>query len=409
MFVKRLKVKNFKSFEKLDIELKNFNVIIGANASGKSNFLEILKFLKDVAERGLGNAISMQGGQKYFQNLKIGNTNNFAIEITFEYDFMFGADNLNYAVQLKEIIHSFEVKFVKDNSFNLIKDKLILKCDFVDVDKKTKEITKVGVIQSGEFIIKREKNKPKLTKTNVPDSFNDDMIIPPMFENQKIPADILLTAVPLLLFPFDRRFKDISIFNFEPQKSKKATPVSGNVELDDDGNNLAIVLKNLNLKKSNNERFNKLMKDVLGFYEDVDVDEFTDNSYLLKVKENYFKNEFFPSTLISDGTINIIALIIALYFNDRELMIFEEPERNIHPHLISKVVSMMKEVSKEKQILITSHNPIIIKNVDIENIFCISRDQDGFSRITKPIDNEEVITFMKNEIGLDELLIDNLL
>jgi len=51
----------FKSFEELDIELESFNVLIGANASGKSNFVYNLKFLNDVVKSGSDNAISMQG------------------------------------------------------------------------------------------------------------------------------------------------------------------------------------------------------------------------------------------------------------------------------------------------------------------------------------------------------------
>ncbi|HHI30177.1 MAG TPA: DUF2813 domain-containing protein, partial [Candidatus Methanoperedenaceae archaeon] len=60
MHIKKIKVSNFKSFEEEEIELGKFNVLIGANASGKSNVINILQFLKDVVESGLDNAISMQ-------------------------------------------------------------------------------------------------------------------------------------------------------------------------------------------------------------------------------------------------------------------------------------------------------------------------------------------------------------
>jgi len=38
MAIKRIQVSNFKSFKELDLELGQFNVVIGANASGNSNF-----------------------------------------------------------------------------------------------------------------------------------------------------------------------------------------------------------------------------------------------------------------------------------------------------------------------------------------------------------------------------------
>ena len=67
MGIKKIKVTNFKSFEKIEIELGRFNVLIGANVSGKSNFVQIFKFLKDIATLGLENAVSLQGGVEYLR------------------------------------------------------------------------------------------------------------------------------------------------------------------------------------------------------------------------------------------------------------------------------------------------------------------------------------------------------
>jgi AAA15 family ATPase/GTPase len=47
------------------------NVIVGANASGKSNFLQALKFLRDIKDFGIDNAISLQGGIDYLSNLQL--------------------------------------------------------------------------------------------------------------------------------------------------------------------------------------------------------------------------------------------------------------------------------------------------------------------------------------------------
>ena len=72
MAIRRLKVSNFRSFNELDVELGDFNVLIGANASGKSNFIEIFRFLRDIRKDGLRNAVALQGGSRYIQNLRIG-------------------------------------------------------------------------------------------------------------------------------------------------------------------------------------------------------------------------------------------------------------------------------------------------------------------------------------------------
>jgi predicted ATPase len=72
MAIKTIRVKNFKSFKDVEVQLGNFNVFIGANASGKWNFIHIIKFLRDIQRRELENAISLQGGLEYLTNLNIG-------------------------------------------------------------------------------------------------------------------------------------------------------------------------------------------------------------------------------------------------------------------------------------------------------------------------------------------------
>ena len=81
MAIKSIRVKNFKSFKDVEVHLGNFNVLIGANASGKSNFIRIIEFLRDIQRHGLENAISLQGGPEYLTNLNIGPRENLFVEV----------------------------------------------------------------------------------------------------------------------------------------------------------------------------------------------------------------------------------------------------------------------------------------------------------------------------------------
>ena len=127
-------------------------------------------------------------------------------------------------------------------------------------------------------------------------------------------------------------------------------------------------------------------------------------------REEALKEEELPAFLISDGTANIMALVFALYFQkNKHLSIFEEPDRNLHPYLLSRVMTMFREASDSKQIIATTHNPGMVKHAGLENILLVSRDKSGFSRITRPADSEHVRIFLDNELGIDDLFIDNLL
>jgi energy-coupling factor transporter ATP-binding protein EcfA2 len=81
MTIKTIHVKNFKSFKEARVDLGKFNVLIGANASGKSNFIHIIEFLRDIERHGLDNAISLQGGPEYLTNLNIGSHEGLSVEV----------------------------------------------------------------------------------------------------------------------------------------------------------------------------------------------------------------------------------------------------------------------------------------------------------------------------------------
>ena len=83
MLIKKIRLKNFKNFKDVELELSDMNVLVGANASGKSNFLQALKFLKDIQEHGLENAISLQGGMEYLRNINCGEEEAVEIEVEF--------------------------------------------------------------------------------------------------------------------------------------------------------------------------------------------------------------------------------------------------------------------------------------------------------------------------------------
>src|SRR5262245_61264602 len=65
MFISRLKLKNWRNFKSVDVSLRERVFVIGPNASGKSNLLDVLRFLRDVAKPkggGLQRAVEARGG-----------------------------------------------------------------------------------------------------------------------------------------------------------------------------------------------------------------------------------------------------------------------------------------------------------------------------------------------------------
>ena len=71
MAITKLTVENFKSFDKLEVELRPFNIVVGSNASGKSNFVDVFRFLHDIAEDSLESAIGSRGGAETLRNFNL--------------------------------------------------------------------------------------------------------------------------------------------------------------------------------------------------------------------------------------------------------------------------------------------------------------------------------------------------
>jgi len=64
MFVSRIELKNWRNFRHIEADLQERMFLVGPNASGKSNFLDVFRFLRDIAQAGGGlqQAVDDRGG-----------------------------------------------------------------------------------------------------------------------------------------------------------------------------------------------------------------------------------------------------------------------------------------------------------------------------------------------------------
>ncbi len=429
MFIKNVRVQNFKSFETLELQLNRLNILIGANASGKSNFISLLKFIKDIALHGLDNAVSMQGGIEYLRNTYLGNSINTSIEISIGFG---ETPNISISgpkpeeltcITINEINYKFELEYYKrKKGFKISQDELKVEYDYVQFVRKDNNLPERQVLGPGKTVLVNNRGNLKI-EVRKPDKIDipTDSTLPILAQmgknfpfQRKIPAQTLILEHPwieifLLPIGIQGSFASIPIYDFDPKLAKKAIPVSGKKELEEDGSNLAIVLKHILSSAEDRRKFSNIVKDILPFVANVSTEKFAGQSLIIHLKEIYAKDKSLPAFLISDGTMNITALILALYFEKKPVVVFEEIERGIHPSLISRVIDLMVEVSKDKQIFVTTHNPQVIKHAPHESILLVSRDKSGFSTITRPLEREEIQIFLQNDLGVEDLYVQNML
>lgn len=405
MKIAKIEISNFKSFDHLSIRLDDFNLLVGTNASGKSNFVQAFQFLRDIVDHDLEDAISRQGGAEYLQNIKLAQSRPLLFHVVMRGEakwLLLPSDRDEFNVTIQEIDCEFSLKFRnKGSGYAVDRDRMTLTYSREDVPEKF----------SVEFSNRDGKLGVESTHPDAEPPFLFDGI--PIFrEPSESDGKTLLIEFPLLgLYarPALDCLRNIGIYDFDPKLPKRSTPITGSSELAMDGGNLAIVLNKVISDEESKRAFLNLFRDLLPFLRDVGVEKVADKSVFFKLEEKYAEETDLPASLISDGTINMAALIIALYFQQKRLSIIEEPERNIHPHLISKVMTMFREASKKKQIIATTHSPEMVKQADLEHILLVTRDEEGFSKITKPADSDQIKIFLENEMGLDDLFVQNLL
>lgn len=414
--ITRIEVKNFKSFDELNLSLGNYNVLIGPNASGKSNFLELLRFLSDTTKHGLRNAISMQGGKDFFLNNNIANSSTFSVKIscslakTMGFPFPSESTKTVRFIDIKDFTYELQVKF-QEKDFEVAFERLELKCDILmpkngKISKRQsyeKLLETTEVTSSGKIFVTRENGVIKARKRGIPEDiykYCTPSVSSAYIDSKKT---FLESSMGFWLLDWKGIFQGAAIYDVDPKLPKRAISFTGKQDLESDGSNLTIILKAIDEDPEKKKRFSTFLNNLLPHAKSISVGNVGHKALIFNVIESYEKQMEVPASLISEGTINIIALIYILYFQRNPLVLIEEPEKNIHPRLLSKIANILADASRQKQIIITTHNPDLVKYAHVENIFLVHRNKKGFSEIAKPASQVRLKKFLTEDIGVDEL------
>lgn len=423
MFISKLKIRNFKSIASADIDFEPLTMLVGANASGKSNLINVFRFISNIATDGIDNAIALQGGIPYLANASL--PKGTPIEIAFTLDlsnegWVRSPGDRSTGMGIKRIDYHFVIQpNLKGGGYHIAADDLTLVFDCLNIDlsaKKESRYTPMGVQYSLTAEKKSTKASIQLIHTLTPSNNSikeivENDITPRVFarlcnEDNK---ELMLYRFSMLLPAHFSENTFIRIFDFDPKELKKSSSMASMKILEENGSNVASVLNNILRTKENRKKLTTLLNEFLPFIDGISIENNYDKSFSYKIQEK-FTNRAFHANFLSDGTVSLLAIIIALYFEDlSNIIILEEPERNIHPKLLSNLLASAEDVSDEKQIIITTHNPEFLKHIKVENVRLIHRDDKGFTLISTPANSQMVKCFMKNDLGLDDLFLQDML
>ena len=384
---------------------------------------------------GLENAVSMQGGSEFLPNLSANGLEKY-VSISVECEFAprdlmpsFILAPANYLASTTKSIYTLELAFdPSEYGYRNVQEKLDQSFRIFELPTSPGDDTdgveeEDGVgpfgppVGEGQLTVAIEDGVLRISNENFHiDSADEEIGISPhfrpMFESERrLPTSISLleTHQARIVGASDSMMSGLSIYDFDPRLPKRGSPITGKADLEEDGSNLAIVLNEITRDEEKSRKFHNLIGELLPFVEKMSVDRFADNSLLANLRESYTPDQAIPASLLSDGTIGLTAIVIALAFENNEVTILEEPDRNVHPHLISRLSALMKDLQNRSQIFITTHNPEFVRHADIDDLILVHRDMNGFSRTSRPAESEIVKSFLDEEMGIHDLYIDDFL
>lgn len=330
MIVKRVKLENWKNFHECDVKIASRCFVVGANASGKSNFLDVFRFMRDITKTGGGlqTAVSERGGIKKIRCLAARTKSNISI-------YMELAPSVNDAAEWCYLLSFKHVGGgIQKNEVSIIQEK---------------------VVHQGQVILDRSA------------SSNEEDIETLKFTHLEQPST-------------NKNFRELKSFfdstqylNVIPQLVRE----SGSVLLtsgkeDYFGRNFLNSLASLNTRTRTAyfNRINDVLKLAVPQLENLTLvkDEMGVPHLEAVYKHWRAAGSKQQEGQFSDGTLRLIGFLFALV-DANGLTLLEEPETNLHstivaqfPEYIAKVQRAKKEI---RQVILTTHSYDILSNEGI--------------------------------------------
>lgn len=359
MHISHIKLRNWRNFREVDVDLFDRTYLIGPNASGKSNFLDVFKFLRDVCRSnggGLQEAVKDRGGISKLRCLHARGDTDVSIEVRLNDH---NGDTWDYLL-----------------SFNEWKDK------------------EKGSLQYGRVLI---------TKEEVLRNGKDLLVSRPNSDDKDVAQK---TQTYLEQVSKNKDFRSIVEFftgtlylHLVPQLLKYADKIGGKVLVDDPfGQNFLERIAGTN-KKARDSRLKKI-KDVLSRaipqFEDLrfDRDKKSGRPYLeAKYKHHRPAAGWQREEHLSDGTLRLIGLLWTMLEMDDTLLLLEEPELSLHDAIVSQIPLMFERLEKStrarRQILISTHSQVLLDNkgIDARGVLRLEPSTEG-TKIIPPSESE---------------------
>ena len=364
--IKKLTVSNYKSLgPNTVIELDKITTFVGQNGSGKSNILDIFKFIADAMRIGLEGAITKRHGIKAVRKWSSGAPLNISFKLNIvgekfyaDYDFEITSDAK----------HDYKVKY-EHASINYHNG-----------------AHHAYTIADQQWIVGIEGLKPNISPLN--------LILPLISGDERFK-------------PLEAILRNISIYNIYPDNLRDPQKYDPVKPMEEHGYNWISILKDQDESTWKEELLKGLNK-LTGEIDDIEIKQIS--GFLLtrfrhgeRGEGKNVKSKWFESMQESDGTLRVAGIISALLqVPVLPLIGIEEPESTVHPGAIALIYDYIMQAAAYSQIIITTHSPELLDCIKNAEYIRVVSKQDTTSYVSK-MKNDQIETVKSGLLSLGEL------
>lgn len=359
MIVTHLKLKNWRNFREVDAPLRERTYLLGANAAGKSNFLDVFRFLRDISKPqggGLQKAIHDRGGIQKLRCLHARKDPEVRIEVHL-------ADSADDAKPLWKYVLGFKPEG-KGAQRTLISVEQVWRDGKMMLDRPDKD-DKVDVM--------------RLTQTAL----------------EQIQVNAKFRELPTF-------FGETSYLHLVPQLLKYSDLLGGQ-RLEDDPFGQGFLERVAQTSpKTRDARLNKIEKAlalaVPQFKELRYVADKTNGRPHLEAMYTHYRPNagWQREEQFSDGTLRLLGLLWVLLEGD-SLLLLEEPELSLNDAIVREIPRILQRIQRDKkrrsrQVLVSTHSEALLSNpgIDGRGVLLLEPGQEGTT--VRPVNSKEAMS-----------------
>jgi len=416
--IRLIEALNFRSLQYVRQPLKDFQILIGPNASGKTTFLDVVGFLSDLLSNGLEKALSDRSTDIHdLFFCRQGHRFELAIELEVpedryrrlhtEHSLSFVRYEISIGIdQISKEYHIFDEQVILLNKLSKCKNDEEIRSLFPNPKDPPDTIMHGRSVGRG-----KKRTVRKVYAGN--DNFYSEVEIrkgkggwapsirlgPRKSALANMPEDE--SRFPISTWLRETLIQGTQKLMLNSLALRKTSPPGQGSLFKADGSNLPWVIKELH--ENDVDRYRQWIGHVqtaLPDIEDVVTVELPDTKHRF-LQIVYRGGLKVPSWTASDGTLRMLALTLPAYLaNFKGIYLIEEPENGIHPMAMETIYQSLRSVYGA-QILLATHSPVILGCAEADEILCFKKDKNGATDVVSGPDHPALKSWQGNLVLSD--------